>query len=203
MSRYSLSLPNFDAIWPKIPSDAFGIGKINWTAVPPGLFNGLFHRPHLVAMAMPADMFRSVTAVSKRTSAPVPVERALYRHEIEEIAELVAAQMLRARRQGRHPTVDVEFVEAAVEVAPFTNDQLERSSKRGRPSKVDHLVHEMKRRAASNELCMTYEEELKHLRAWMKSHLPPHRRPKMKTLYNESATLKAAYNELKTARNVL
>jgi hypothetical protein len=194
MSRYSLSLPNFDAIWPKIPSDAFGISKINWSGVTPGLFNGLFDRSPLFA--------RNVTAASKRTSAPVPVERALSRQEIEEIARRVAAQMLRARRQERHSTVDVESVEAAVEVAPFTNE-LERSSKRGRPSKVDHLVHEMKRRAASNELRMTYEEELKHLRAWMKSHLPPQRRPKMKTLYNESATLKAAYNELKSARNVL
>lgn len=119
MSRCSLSLPNFDAMWPKIPFDAFGIGKINWTGVAPGIFDGLFDRAPLVAMVTPADMFRNVMAVSKRSKPKVPVERALSRYEIEEIAKRVAAQMLRTRRQERHPTVDVEFIEAAVEVARF------------------------------------------------------------------------------------
>ena len=194
MSRYKLSVPDFGAIWPKIPTDLFG-----------GLqLSKIFPRvPGLQAIsALNPVPGHIATAVE---TAAVPVSRALSPYEIDEIARRIAAEMSKGgRRRKVQSVVDVEVIEAVVEVAQsIENQQYEVSSKRGRPSKVDHLVQEMRRRAASDELHSTFEGELKYLRAWMKSHLPPQHRPTTKTLYNESAMLKAAYSELKLARNVL
>ena len=192
MSQYKLSVTDFGAIWPKIPTDLFGGLRLS----------KIFPRvPGLQAIsALNPVRGHIATAVEP---AAVPVSRALSPYEMEEIARRVAAEMLKGRRQKVQPAVDVKVIEAAFEVAPPTDNQRPEPAKRGRPSKVDHLVQEMTRRAASNELRATFEEELKHIRAWMKTALPSQHRPKMKTLYNESATLKATYNELKLARNVL
>ena len=194
MSRYKLSFPDFGAIWPKIPTDLFGGLRLS----------EIFPRvPGLQAIsALNPVPGHIATAVE---TAAVPVSRALSPYEIEEIARRIAGEMSKGgRRRKVQSVVDVEVMEAVAEVAQsIKNQRYEGSSKRGRPSKVDHLVQEMGRRAASDELHSTFEEELKYLRAWMKSHLPPQHRPTTKTLYNESAMLKAAYSELKLARNVL
>lgn len=194
MSRYKLSVPDFGAIWPKIPTDLFG-----------GLqLSKIFPRVQGLQAISALNPVPGHIATAVETAA-VPVSCALSPYEIAEIARRIAAEMSKGgRRRKVQSVVDVEVIEAVVEVAQsIENQQYEGSSKRGRPSKVDHLVQEMRRRAASDELHSTFEGELKYLRAWMKSHLPPQHRPTTKTLYNESAMLKAAYSELKLARNVL
>jgi hypothetical protein len=146
---------------------------------------------------------RHIAAAVERAGTAVPVERTLSQYEIQEIARSVAGQLRRARREKSRLVVDAEVVEAAVAPGRSTNEGPVRSSKLGRPSKVDHLIQEMKRHAASGELHSTYGDELKHLRAWMKTGLSKQHRPTIKTLYNESAKLRAAYNELKLTRKVL
>ena len=194
MSRYKLPVPNFSAMWPKILPEGGLFGSLRLKEIFPPV-------PGLQAAICALNPVSGHIARAVEP-ATVPVSRALSRHEIEEIARRVAVEMLTARRPKAQPAVDVEVIEAVVEVA-IKDQRYEGSSKRGRPSKVDHLVQEMRRRAASDELHSTFEEELKYLRAWLKCHLPPQHRPTTKTLYNESAMLKAAYNELKLARNVL
>jgi hypothetical protein len=104
MSRYKLSVPDFGAIWPKIPTDLFGGLRLS----------KMFPRvPGLQAISA-LNPVRDHIATAVET-ATVPANRSLSPYEIEEIARRVAAEMLKSRRQKVQSVVDVEVIEASVE----------------------------------------------------------------------------------------
>jgi hypothetical protein len=207
MSQYTLSVfPSLSKVWPDILSEGGPFLLAN--AVREAVDRMSPQRIVTVWSALAGSSAgktasRHIAPAMERGRTAVPVERALSQYEIQEIARSVAGQLRRARREKEQPVLDVEVVEATVAPGRSTNAGPVRSPKLGRPSKVDHLIQEMKRRAACGELHSTYGDELKHLLAWMKTNLSKQHRPTIKTLYNESAKLKAAYNELKLTRKVL